>query len=199
MTGASVAGLAVWTSEYFSDFLSTEEQGTAVDLVQHLEFRQDTFRGQALRRRQADFGLTYGPGGQVEPAAPIPSSLGWILDRVGQQCGVSFEQLIVTWYQPGASIGAHSDDKWFGEPIAGLSLGAPCIFRRIDPGGDLPSMKQELTSGSLYVLRGDERWMWKHDIPASSIKGDRWSLTFRLISDQARLIVGGSRQGSKSP
>jgi alkylated DNA repair dioxygenase AlkB len=180
-----------WTSEYYEDFVSVPEAQVLLEFLVGLPYRQERYRGQLIKRRQCDFGATYSPGGKLTPAGPIPSELAWIQRRVEERCAAVFDQIIVTWYSPGAGIGRHADDLWFGEPIAGLSLHSDCVLRglgAIECGGS-DSVAQSLAARSLYVIRGAERSDWKHEIPGRSVRADRWSLTFRVLTPESYAAI----------
>jgi hypothetical protein len=114
--------------------------------------------------------------------------------------------IIVTWYPPGAGIGRHADDSWFGEPIAGLSLNSDCVFRGLGPSecGGSDSVAQSLAARFLYVIRGAERSDWKHEIPRRTVRADRGPSRF-AYSPQRRTrrsrptLPNASIGGQRSP
>ncbi|CAN1837133.1 Uncharacterized protein P8A3.02c [Linum perenne] len=78
-----------------------------------------------------------------------------------------FDQLIANVYQPGEGICAHVDLMRFEDGIAIVSLESSCVmhFSRVEESCD----KEEevavyLSPGSLVLLSGDARYLWKHEI-----------------------------------
>lgn len=100
------------------------------------------------------------------------------------------DQVIVNEYQPGQGISPHVDCvPCFGETIASLSLGSPCVMDFIhSQSGEKSSMLLE--PRSLLILSGDARYAWQHGIAARKSdrfdgqvieRGRRLSLTFRTV------------------
>ena len=90
-------------------------------------------------------------------------------------------QVLITEYQPGASIGWHRDKKAFGS-IFGLSLGASCPFRfRKKIGSRWERFTLTVEPRSLYLMKDDARSGWEHSIPP--ISEPRYSMTFRTLAD----------------
>ena len=68
----------------------------------------------------------------------------------------------------------------FGEPVVGISLGAPARMRLQRKTGDERRLFElELAPGSAYALSGAARWSWQHSIPPT--KDLRYSITFRTL------------------
>jgi hypothetical protein len=109
-----------------------------------------------------------------------PLSLGFtILSR-----SPLFDQGIVNLYEFGQGIREHADLAIFEDGIVGVSLGASCEFtlRRRDERGEVVSERVvTLNSGDVYLLRGDARTNWTHEICGSSVKGERISVTLRKL------------------
>jgi alkylated DNA repair protein (DNA oxidative demethylase) len=172
-----------WTSEYETTFLTDVEELDTLSFLATLPYLQYRTRGVVLKRKMCEFGVSYPPTGSIGPAEPIPSELGWLKERLAVRCGVDFDQLIVTWYPPGAGIGPHRDHlKWFDETIAGVSLGGAGILRGSHPAHG--KRDQVVVGRSLYVLRDASRHVWKHELRPT--RADRWSLTFRRLTESAR-------------
>ncbi|KAG0479042.1 hypothetical protein HPP92_013761 [Vanilla planifolia] len=80
-----------------------------------------------------------------------------------------FDQLIVNVYQPGEGICAHIDLMRFEDGIAIVSMESECVmhFSRADKGcedGFEVRVPILLNPGSLLVLSGEARYLWKHEI-----------------------------------
>ncbi|TVU23737.1 hypothetical protein EJB05_26116, partial [Eragrostis curvula] len=104
-----------------------------------------------------------------EYSCPLPSDLLW-RDPL-------FDQLIANRYKPGEGICAHVDLMRFDDGIAIISLESACVmqFSQAEPGGtardilkqgDIESTKVpvHLSPGSLVLMSGDARYLWKHGI-----------------------------------
>ena len=139
-------------------------------------------RGVAAKRSSACFGFRYvASGRRLEPAVPFSDWLSRIADRAAIAANIpsaSLNQVLVTRYPRGAGIGVHRDAPFFGDVVTSLSLCAPCrmIFRK-----DRVRFVLELAPRSLLVLRGEARLHWTHEIPRSSVRTDRLSITFRQV------------------
>ncbi|XP_019164172.1 PREDICTED: uncharacterized protein P8A3.02c [Ipomoea nil] len=84
-----------------------------------------------------------------------------------------FDQLIANAYEPGEGICAHVDLMRFEDGIAVVSLESTCVmhFTRVETeenecGRVIPSNKVPvlLTPGSLALMWGEARYLWKHEI-----------------------------------
>ncbi|XP_057964482.1 uncharacterized protein LOC131155408 [Malania oleifera] len=87
-----------------------------------------------------------------------------------------FNQLIVNVYQPGEGICAHVDLMRFEDGIAIVSLESSCVMHftrderdncNIAEGKDNPPKTKipvYLTPGSLVLMWGEARYLWKHEI-----------------------------------
>ncbi|KAJ9187762.1 hypothetical protein P3X46_003183 [Hevea brasiliensis] len=86
-----------------------------------------------------------------------------------------FDQLIVNVYQPGEGICAHVDLMRFEDGIAIVSLESSCVMHFTQVGEDcengkgendqpMPRVPVHLTRGSVVLLWGDARYLWKHEI-----------------------------------
>jgi alkylated DNA repair dioxygenase AlkB len=87
------------------------------------------------------------------------------------------QQVFLTEYRPGATIGWHKDRSVFGE-VVGISLLSACTFRlrkKAHAGWERTSI--ELAPRSAYLLQGEVRCEWEHNIPA--VSDLRYSITFR--------------------
>ena len=98
-----------------------------------------------------------------------------------------FNQCIINRYLPGEGIGAHKDSKFFEEPIVCYTFGST---RSMEFNKD--RMKHEVitTPGSIYLMTGDARFEWTHQMRKRKndiIDGKRtprstcFSITFRRV------------------
>lgn len=169
---------------YREAFLTEEEERDVLAVLEPLEYRTITMRGQTAKRtvRHFDLDYDYETGGLV-PADPLPPSLEWLRER----CAVLMErepadlvQVLVSRYPAGAGIGWHRDAPMFGSKVAGVSLLAACRMRfQRTVGGVREVAELGLAARSAYLLSGKARWSWQHSIPATPTL--RYSITFRTL------------------
>jgi alkylated DNA repair protein (DNA oxidative demethylase) len=189
---------------YFPDFLSLHEQ--VEKEVRALSYSHDLVRGRPLKRGYAQFGHAYDTTSRrLTAAPPIPPVLQAAIRRVAfmvpelsesireepttpyYPTDLLFTQCIVTRYPPGAGIGWHTDAPQFGGWILGLSLAsaARLQFRRAQ--SQNVSFEVIVSPGSLYVLCGEARWLYQHQIVP--VKAERYSLTFRSVTSDSELMA----------
>jgi alkylated DNA repair dioxygenase AlkB len=135
------------------------------------------------KKRRLPFGFTYSPSKRkiVRPAPPIPPILHALAVRfneVGMMKKVA-NQVVVQEYLTGQGIGRHTDSGDFGPEIISLSLLSRCVMRfRCDgrAGHDVV-----LDPRSALAMTGEARRDWTHEIPGSSVRDRRLSITFRTF------------------
>jgi alkylated DNA repair dioxygenase AlkB len=168
---------------YCEGLLDEEEERAMVAEIERLPFRAFQFHGFEGKRRVVSFGWRYDFNeSKLIEAPPVPRFLQPVREKVARFAGLdadALEQLLVTEYQPGATIGWHRDRPVFAEVI-GVSLLAPCAFRFRKPeGSGWRRAVIRLPPRSAYILSGAARSRWEHSIPA--VEGLRYSLTFRTF------------------
>ena len=169
---------------YREEFVTPAEERQLLEVIEALDFRAITMRGQTARRTVRHFGLDYDyEGGGLVPADPLPAELAWLRERCAalmQRDPEDLVQILVSRYPPGAGIGWHRDAPMFGSTIAGVSLAAPARMRfQRTVGGERSTAEVTLEPRSAYLLSGKARWAWQHSIPAT--KDLRYSVTFRTL------------------
>jgi DNA oxidative demethylase len=170
--------------KYIPDFLTAEEEAELLAHVEALEFSEVRMHGVAARRTTVHFGWNYiYDTRQLDRPEPIPD---WVLDvrrRSAELVGVraeDFEEVLITCYTVGATIGWHRDAPTFGPTVVGVSLLAPCDMRfRRRVGDRFERYTQQIEPRSAYVLSGPARSVWQHSIPP--VPTLRYSITFRTI------------------
>jgi alkylated DNA repair dioxygenase AlkB len=122
------------------------------------------FQGHDAKRRVASFGNDWSfDKQQLSKGKSIPELFQWLVERVGQKLSVSpsaFAELLVTEYPVGSVINWHRDAPPF-ELIAGISLGADCLFK-LRPYENEKQTRQAMFSipvkrRSLYIMKGEAR------------------------------------------
>lgn len=142
---------------------------------QHLQPRLTAWHGDA---RYSYSGL------DLEPAPFTPMLLD-IKQAVEAATGHAFNSVLLNYYRNERdSMGMHSDDEpeLGPEPaIASVSFGAARIFI-LRHRQSKQTLKLELTSGSMLLMRGPTQHFWLHGINKSARHvGPRVNLTFRKI------------------
>jgi DNA oxidative demethylase len=140
--------------------------------------------GLVAKRTAKHYGLDYDYESRspVEAAEPIPPWLGPVRGCAAQLAGVEPEELVealVQRYPEGAQIGWHRDAPAF-DLVVGVSLLAPARLRfRRGPAGGRETWELEAAARSGYVLAGEARTKWQHNVPPT--KALRYSITFRTL------------------
>lgn len=132
-----------------------------------------------------DSGASYTYSGlTLKPHSWIPA-----VDACRHRCetlaGVSFNSGLANLYRDGQdTVGWHSDDELElgDEPIiASVSFGVTRRFDFRHKSGE-PTIKTELTSGSVVIMSGRCQSHWKHQIARTKrVNSPRINLTFRRI------------------
>lgn len=128
---------------------------------------------------------------------PIPNKIPKYLDRLIDQMVSDKiidqrpDQVIINEYKPGEGLRPHFDRKdYYQNVIIGISLGSGTImeFYKNKP---VPEKKKiYIPPRSLYILKDDVRYIWKHGIPSRKYdevngkkipRNTRISITFRNV------------------
>ena len=173
---------------YRPDLIDEEEERALVAEIERLPFKEFEFHGFLGKRRVVSFGWRYDFGeGKLREAPAIPEFFFPVREKAARFAGLeanALEHLLVTEYEPGASIGWHKDRALFADVI-GISLLAPCVFRfRKKAGAGWERASLRLAPRSAYLLRGPARADWEHSIPG--VERLRYSLTLRNFKPELR-------------
>jgi alkylated DNA repair dioxygenase AlkB len=169
--------------KYRPDLLSAHEERALVESMAALPLREFSFHGFLGKRRVASFGWRYDfNGGGLQRTDDIPAFLLPLREKAADFAGLEaaqFQQVLLTEYRPGVTIGWHKDRSVFGD-VVGISLSSACSFRfRRRSGTRWERAATLLEPRSIYLLRGPSRSAWEHSIPA--VNALRYSITFRSI------------------
>ena len=152
---------------YYPNFL-TQEEGQI--LMKEVESSQDWHgvTSNPKSRRVIQYGYIYSYTGEpLRQATPIPATYSHIIKKLEEvpllkEEKSSFDQLLINEYLSGQGIAAHTDNiKQFGPIIACITLGS---------GVEIEFTKDGVTQyiyvqpNSLYIMSGDARYVWKHEI-----------------------------------
>jgi alkylated DNA repair dioxygenase AlkB len=147
-------------------------------------------------RYRLDYGAHYGTNGSLGPARAIPPTLKEFLDDcddIVRLLGIKDvpesrpDQCLINFYPPGKGIGAHTDHpKHFGSVIFCATFGASRTMRFTK---DEETYDIRTEPGSLYVMSGEARHEWKHEmLPTTE---ECYSVTARYLSHEAKMATRG--------
>ena len=166
---------------YQPDVVSPEREMIVLAQIRQLPFKEFEFQGYVGKRRVVSYGWRYDFNERtLQQADDIPDFLLSLRTVAAEFAGIvpeRLQQVLVTEYDAGASIGWHRDKAMFGE-VVGISLLSACRFRlrrKAGPTWDRVSLVAEPRSA--YLLSGPSRTEWEHSIPA--VEALRYSVTFR--------------------
>lgn len=166
---------------YVPDFLTVEEEAVLLSALEALEYEEVRMHGVAARRTVLHYGWRYGyESWEIQEAPPPPDFLLAVVERALPLLEGPADEVLVSRYPPGATIGWHRDAPMFGPRVVGLSLGAPCVmkFRRWRA-VDRDVRKVTLDPRSAYVIAGEARTRWQHSV--APVKGLRYSISLRTV------------------
>lgn len=172
---------------YHPDFLNPTEADQLRRNIAALSFRTETFRGMKLKRTIVCYGSDYitAKRSARNAAPPIPEFLASVRDRAAGIAGVDADmmmQAIIWRFPPKAGIDWHIDNRAFGPVVCGVSLGSSAVMHMKKSG---TQVQQPVEVGSLYILRDEARYEWKHKV--DGIRGERFSITFRSMEPDSRI------------
>jgi alkylated DNA repair dioxygenase AlkB len=171
---------------YTDLFLPPDEHKSLLDYVQTFTLHTFLFQGYEARRKVVSFGYDYNfENRKLKNGSPIPDRFRPLIEKVATKIGITgneFAELLITEYPVGSVINWHRDAPPF-DIIAGISLGADCIFKLRPHEKEKQTRKNVISfgiaPGSLYVLQGEAREGWQHSI--APVKQKRFSITLRTL------------------
>jgi alkylated DNA repair dioxygenase AlkB len=170
---------------YRADLVPPEQEESLLQRVRELPFKEFEFQGFVGKRRTVSYGWHYDFNDRVlRQAEDLPPFLFSLRETAADFAGMAasrLQQVLVTEYTAGASIGWHRDKAVFGEVI-GISLLSSCRFRfRRKAGSTWERVSLTAERRSAYLLSGPSRTEWEHSIPA--VEALRYSITFRNLRE----------------
>jgi len=189
---------------YYPDYISPLESDKLLEIIDGNPWIKE------IRRRQQHYGFLYyhtrhnlgtlQPIDQVNDVCLSLKSFDFLIERMINDCIFPKNdpptQCLVNEYIGNHRIASHLDDfQAFGDVIAGLSLIEPCYMTMKLVDEPRVYLKFLMENRSLYVMKDDARYKWKHGITAMKhydnpktkekyYRGLNWrrvSLTFRKI------------------
>ena len=179
--------------EYWPEFYQTvDAQRLYETILNETEWRQDrltVYGKQHLAPRlscwMGEPWMDYSYSGHTMKTDPWSDTLLSIKQKIEQQCGDTFNSVLINHYRDGKdSNGWHSDDEPELGPrpvIASLSLGATRDFHLRHKKDKSLKHSISLEHGSLLMMRGTTQSHWQHHIPKRANVSSRINLTFRTI------------------
>jgi alkylated DNA repair dioxygenase AlkB len=143
--------------------------------------------GKPIKRIVRQYGYSYPySGSKLTKTDPFPEYLQAVVAAIKQIPELNDfnpDQAIINRYMPGEHITAHIDDqKKFGDTVVSVTLGATgkMIFTQ-----EALNQRYEILAKpmSAYVMQGDARKLWKHEMSELSGSTPRFSITFRTINE----------------
>jgi len=181
----NIAGL-----QYLPDFINAETEALLIQAIDSQPWITE------LKRRVQHYGYKYDYKARgITQDFRIGAIPDWLAGLCADLRAQGYfmrtpDQVIINEYQPGQGISPHIDCvPCFGETIASLSLGSPCVMDFTHPQTGAKS-SMLLEPRSLLVLSDDARYAWQHGIAARKIdrfdghmisRTRRISLTFRTV------------------
>jgi len=170
---------------YQPALIDAVEERRLLKTMQALAFKPFEFHGFTGKRETVSFGWRYDfNGGGLAKTNDMPEFLLPLRAAASAFSGLEpeqFQQVLLTKYPPGSTIGWHKDRSVFGEVI-GISLLSPCTFRfRKKTGTKWERASIIAEPRSAYLLAGPARTEWQHSIPA--VAALRYSITFRNLKE----------------
>ena len=170
---------------YAGNVITQHEEKLLTDAFAAIAFSDFEMRGVVARRRVAFFGRSY----DRAAAQPLPAFLLPLRARIGQWAGVdpdAFVMALINEYRTGTPIGWHRDAPQY-DIVAGISILSACRmrFRPYRPPSTPTSGRRSATHElvleprSAYLMTGDSREAYEHQIPA--VTQLRYSVTFRTL------------------
>lgn len=132
-------------------------------------------------RRRIDLGWSYETRGSVTKTTDIPEEIHHFGRYMCEQLGVEydFDVVLINIYPVGKGIGKHIDSvELFGPRIVCGTLGGKRTMR-FRHAGDKVDLVTE--PNSVYLMEGDARFVWSHEMPILKSNDPCVSVTFRKL------------------
>lgn len=146
--------------------------------------------------RHYGFRYNYSSKGVTEPAPPFPSIISKLREIIRSINAVPddlpLNQCIINRYLPGQGISAHIDSLSYADFVCCFTFGSGAELEFTKSDKNPVFLYTELNS--LYIMSGEARYEWKHqmrdrqndtnragDDPRRIARGTRYSITFRSV------------------
>ncbi|MGZ8545419.1 MAG: alpha-ketoglutarate-dependent dioxygenase AlkB [Flavisolibacter sp.] len=174
---------------YHENFITPEEETYYLESAKLIELHTFKFQGFEAKRKLASFGYDYHFDQRgLTKGKDIPALFDPLIKKLANLARIptqNFAELLITEYPPGALINWHRDAPPF-ELIAGISLGADCIFKLRPHNKQLQTRNTTISipvnRRSVYIMKGDARSEWQHR--TAPVNNTRYSITIRTLKSQ---------------
>lgn len=186
---------------YFKNIITSEVGDNIITFLNNQEWKGVSTSENGRKVQQYGFEYDYSTrkGTDYKKIADIPESL-ILLQKIAidsikklvdeetvNQCKLN--QCIVNKYEPKQGISAHVDKETFGPIIVCFTLGSgtTMTFTRI-LNREKVIVEKYVEPNSIYIMSGDSRYDWKHEIKPRIADNDirrktRISVTFRTVNE----------------
>jgi alkylated DNA repair dioxygenase AlkB len=170
---------------YYADAISEDAEKRLLCLLDEKgQWASITDSPNSRRVQHYGFRYDYRSGQIADTTTEIPSEL---FDLCPMAKGLGMNQVIVNEYEPGQGISAHIDSAAYGGTILCYTIGSGATMRFTYNEG---KMDLYVAPRSLYIMEGEARYDWKHEMIARKsdviqgkrvARGRRLSVTFRIV------------------
>lgn len=174
---------------YHSKILSKDFQKELLNFLENTKDWFSVMKNNPKSRQVLHYGYSYNYRAKNihEKAPDMPEIILKLREKIRELDHTEFNQCIVNRYLPGQGISKHTDHYKYGPVICCFTIGSggTMTFSLEDKKEDVYTEK-----GSLYIMQGDAREKWKHEMSTQKMdyydgklrkRGIRYSLTFRMV------------------
>jgi alkylated DNA repair dioxygenase AlkB len=187
---------------YFKNVIEPDLADDIISFLNEQEWKGVSASETGRKVQQYGFEYDYSTrkGSDYKKIADIPELL-LLLQQIGlhtveslvdeetfEKCQLN--QCIVNKYEPKQGISAHIDKVTFGPAIVCFTLGSgtTMTFTKTDKDGTKHTIDKYVEPNSVYLMTGESRYLWKHEIKSRVADGKirrktRISVTFRTVSE----------------
>ena len=174
---------------YIPNALTPKQEADFIAYLDGPQTAWESVTESAQSRRVQHYGYRYDYKRRAisGPANPIPEEWKTVLGL-----GYQWNQALINEYYPGQGISAHIDALVYGDTIICYTLGSGATMRFTNTEtGEVKELYA--TNRSVYIMSGDSRYKWKHEMIArktNSVDGAivprdrRISVTLRWVPDK---------------
>jgi len=172
---------------YYDNAISNSIAGNMLTYIENLKDSGDEphWVTAFTTRKVVQFGYDYPYGGKDKliKTSPMPKVITDIISELKALTPLKrFKptQVIINRYLKGEGISKHIDNPTlFGDTIVCVSFGAQADMKFTK---DTDSMIQAVKNRSVYIMTGDARTKWKHEMLPNKQAQIRYSVTFREVN-----------------
>lgn len=180
---------------YIENYIDEEQEEELIKKIDELKWYPLSNNKNSRKVQHYGYKYNYTTRNIYEKTTKIPSFLKLLQNELTDICqelnlinhDEKFNQCIINNYEEGQGISAHIDRTEYGSVIGCfiINSGSSIIFRKKD------KIKEKyINNKSLYIMSGDSRYKWTHEIPNRKKdnykdkiykRNRRISITFRIV------------------